>query len=244
MTFGEKLRKYRLLKGLTLKDLGKSIGFSEKTAGVRINQYEIGRAIPKMDIRSKLSRELDVDMEALSDLNIQSYKDVMYILFELEELYGLEIYQKSSSITFSLDRHSELSKCIRYWVDKKAKFKNPDDYERWKSRFFTNYSNSPPKISLGERIRMLRTRNGLSLEELGRMCCINSSTMRKYENGKRTPNDKTINRISQALDIKPVELFIYKYEEIITGDDLKLMNKDDINDSDLFLRLNNGNIYE
>lgn len=80
MTLGDKIRKYRSLNGLTQKELGLKIGFSSATADSRIRKYEKDLMAPKDDIRNKLAEALNIDIEALSDINISSYIDIMYIL--------------------------------------------------------------------------------------------------------------------------------------------------------------------
>ena len=42
MTLGKKIRKYRMLRGMTQKELGLAFGFSEATADSRIRKYESG----------------------------------------------------------------------------------------------------------------------------------------------------------------------------------------------------------
>ena len=42
MAIGERIRFFRNLKGYTQKGLGQLVGFSEKTADIRIAQYEAG----------------------------------------------------------------------------------------------------------------------------------------------------------------------------------------------------------
>jgi transcriptional regulator with XRE-family HTH domain len=85
MTLGNKIRKYRQLIGLTQKELGLMAGFSEATADSRIRKYESDAMAPKTAIRQKLADALDVDLPALSDLDISSHEDVMQALFQLEE---------------------------------------------------------------------------------------------------------------------------------------------------------------
>ena len=45
MAMGERIRFFRKRKGLTLKGLGMAMGFPEKSADVRIAQYESGSLI-------------------------------------------------------------------------------------------------------------------------------------------------------------------------------------------------------
>ena len=40
---------------------------------------------PKTEIRNKLADALDVDLSALSDINIQTYEDIMHTLFCLKK---------------------------------------------------------------------------------------------------------------------------------------------------------------
>ena len=47
MTLGNKIRKYRILNGLTQKELGHKVGFSEETADSRIRKYESDLMAPK-----------------------------------------------------------------------------------------------------------------------------------------------------------------------------------------------------
>ena len=72
MTVGEKIRKYRMLKGWTQKELGLKVGFSAATADSRIRKYESDAMAPKADIRTKLADALGVDLSALSDVNVST----------------------------------------------------------------------------------------------------------------------------------------------------------------------------
>ena len=56
MTVGEKIKKYRQLKGMTKRELGVAVGFKESTADVRINQYESDRMVPRGDSVKETTR--------------------------------------------------------------------------------------------------------------------------------------------------------------------------------------------
>ena len=47
MAIGERIRFLRNLRGMTQKYLGFAIGFPEKTADIRMAQYESGTRTPK-----------------------------------------------------------------------------------------------------------------------------------------------------------------------------------------------------
>ena len=71
--------------------MGEKVGFSSKTADSRIRKYEKNIIAPKTEIRNKLADTLDVDLSALSDINIQTYEDVKHTLFLFEEEFDIEI---------------------------------------------------------------------------------------------------------------------------------------------------------
>ena len=151
MTLGEKIRKYRKLHGITQKQLGEEVGFKKSTADVRINQYETNKMAPKADIRAAIAAALDIDPEAISDVNISSYADIMYTFFELEEKLGMEIEKRDGRTYLSFDDNNrDIQTLITYlnlWkTQKNALLPDPEsiteeqrkNYELWKSRFIKN----------------------------------------------------------------------------------------------------------
>lgn len=47
MAIGDKIKKIRMKRDMTQKELGLAIGFNEKTADVRMAQYESGTGYQK-----------------------------------------------------------------------------------------------------------------------------------------------------------------------------------------------------
>ena len=148
MTLGEKIKKYRLMKNLTQKDLGIKVGFSAATADSRIRKYEKDIMAPKNDIRQKIADALDIDLSALSDINIESYEDIMQILFLFEENLGMEIERKDGKTHLIFDdNNKDIEKFISYlyiWHSQKKNLISTSDtisteemykYKIWKSRF-------------------------------------------------------------------------------------------------------------
>ena len=145
MKLGNKIRKYRQLNNLSQKELGMKVGFSAATADSRIRKYESDAMAPKADIRAKLAEALNTDVEAISDIDISSFADVMYVLFELEEKYGLQIekHDGKTSIVFE-DSNKDIETLISFlniWKGKMDSLSEEDDkhdYEVWKSHFLTD----------------------------------------------------------------------------------------------------------
>ena len=73
---GDKIHRIRDFRGMTQKQLGKAVGFDEKSADVRIAQYESGTRTPK---------------QALADDVILGAEGVMMMLFELDEHYPISV---------------------------------------------------------------------------------------------------------------------------------------------------------
>lgn len=73
MTFGEKLRKYRMEKGLTQAELAKAAGLGLKT----ITNYESGTTYPKYrEVYKTLANILGVDADHLHNENDDFMSDV------------------------------------------------------------------------------------------------------------------------------------------------------------------------
>ena len=65
MAIGERIHFFRTLRGMTQKYLGMALGFPEKSADVRLAQYENGSRTPKADLTAALAQILDVSPHAL-----------------------------------------------------------------------------------------------------------------------------------------------------------------------------------
>ena len=85
MAIGERLRFFRNLRGMTQKYLGQVVGFPEKTADIRMAQYESGSRTPKAELTESLAGALGVSPLALSVPDIDSYLGLMHTLFTLED---------------------------------------------------------------------------------------------------------------------------------------------------------------
>lgn len=165
MTVGSKIRKYRMLKGLTQKELGLMVGFSEATADSRIRKYESDAMAPKAVIRKSLADALDVDLSALSDIDISTYEDVMQVLFQFEDDFGMDIKKKDGRTYLSFrDDNAKiqtLTTFMNIWITETKKLlpdpEHADEeqkrvYALWKARFAGNveeyFSNKRKEITV------------------------------------------------------------------------------------------------
>lgn len=144
MSIGERIRFIRNLRGMTQKYLGIAAGFDEKTADVRMAQYEAGTRTPKGDLVNSLAAALEISPEALTVPNIDSDIGVMHTLFALEDLYGLKIKIIDGEICLALDKSKGTPYLSMYdmfstWQKEYDKFKRgeitKDEYDDWRYNY-------------------------------------------------------------------------------------------------------------
>lgn len=143
MAIGERIRFFRNLRGMTQKRLGMSIGFDEKTADVRMAQYESGTRTPKEKLVNELSNALDVSPKALDVPEIDSYIGLMHTLFALEDLYGLKINKIDENVCLTLDNvkssYSSMFDMLNDWQKEADKLKRgeiaKEVYDKWRYNY-------------------------------------------------------------------------------------------------------------
>ena len=104
MAIGERIKFFRNLRGMTQKYLGMRVGFPEKTADIRMAQYESGSRTPKADLTNNLANVFGISTSALTVPDIDSYNGLMHTLFTLEDLYGFRIDKLDDELCIRLDK--------------------------------------------------------------------------------------------------------------------------------------------
>lgn len=152
MAIGERIHFFRNKRGMTQKYLGQAVGFPEKSADVRLAQYETGTRTPKADLAATLAAALDVSPQALSVPDIDSYIGLMQTLFCLEDRYGLTISEADGEVCLKVNSDkgkdaAELLKMLYAWkkqVDKlNAGEVTQEDYDHWRY-YFPKYDTTQP----------------------------------------------------------------------------------------------------
>ena len=144
MAIGERIHFFRLLRGMTQKYLGMSLGFPEKSADVRLAQYETGSRTPKADLTAALAEVLDVSPHALSVPDIDSYVGLMHTLFTLEDNYGLKVTEQDGELSLQVDFRknkdaARLHEMLCSWQQAAAKLEAGEifheEYDRWRYQY-------------------------------------------------------------------------------------------------------------
>ena len=137
---GDKIHRIRDFRGMTQKQLGMAVGFDEKSADVRIAQYESGTRTPKQPLVEKLAEALDVNPNFLSGEDILCAEGVIFTLFELDERFSIEIvdHQTADGITRkAINYNSQLiDSFLREWQQRKKDLADGKiskaEYMEWK----------------------------------------------------------------------------------------------------------------
>lgn len=144
MAIGERIRFFRILRGMTQKYLGMKLGFDEKTADVRMAQYESGTRTPKTDLTKALATILSVSPQALDIPDIDSNIGLMHTLFTLEDLRGLRISEINGEICLRLDKTKDqtyegMLKMLTAWLEQAKKLESgeisKEEYDKWRYRY-------------------------------------------------------------------------------------------------------------
>ena len=144
MAIGERIHFFRTLRGMTQKHLGRLLGFPEKSADVRLAQYEVGARKPKADLTAALAKALDVSPQALDVPDIDSDAGLMHTLFTLDDTWGLEVCMCSGETHLRVNttrsaKAISLSEMLTAWAQMKEKMQNgeisPEEYARWRDYY-------------------------------------------------------------------------------------------------------------
>lgn len=124
MTLGEKIKKIRIFRNMTLKELGIAIGFNEKSADNRMTQYETNYRVPKEETLTLIAKVLDVSPIILTTKASVSLDSLIQTIFWLEET------------SFSQDK---LNSFLCEWAIKTKELNNgeitKDEYFEWKLNY-------------------------------------------------------------------------------------------------------------
>lgn len=107
---GKRIRRYRILCGMTQKALGIAVGFPQENADVRIAQYESGARTPKQNLLCKMAQVLGVSPSVLAVPRIRSNEDLCSLLIALEDECGIVLSPQSDNAEAIYESLKERSK--------------------------------------------------------------------------------------------------------------------------------------
>ena len=129
---------------MTQKYLGMLVGFPERSADVRLAQYETGSRKPKAELTAALAQALDVAPQALDIPDIDSQIGLMHTLFALEDIYGLTISETDGEVCLKISKDKgkaaeELLQMLTAWQEQAAKLTTEEisreEYDQWRYNY-------------------------------------------------------------------------------------------------------------
>ena len=144
MAIGERIHFFRIMRGMTQKYLGMLVGFPERSADVRLAQYETGSRKPKAELTSALAQALDVAPQALDIPDIDSQIGLMHTLFALEDIYGLTVSESDGKVCLKVSKDKgkaaeELLQMLTAWQEQTAKLSTEEisreEYDQWRYNY-------------------------------------------------------------------------------------------------------------
>lgn len=143
MTTAHKLKDARAFRDMTQQALSDVTEVSIRL----IQKYESDVRIPKDENLGKLTNTLRISPKALSEASIETYEDVMFMLFELEEEYGkITIEPIAGKAAICIDNRA-LTDMLFSWKQSKEE-RAAEDLREWEmtypkeERFIQNEGNS------------------------------------------------------------------------------------------------------
>lgn len=144
IAISKRIRFFRKLRGMTQKRLGLAVGFPEKTADVRVAQYEIDARGPKAALRERFAAALDVSVNALAIPDVETPAGLMHTLFVLEDIYGFQIVDSPEGLCLRLNepalpRCGQLRLALQTWytfrLEMEAGILPKTEYDQWRYNY-------------------------------------------------------------------------------------------------------------
>lgn len=161
MEVGQKIKKIRMFRCMTQRELGIRLGYDRKSADVRIAQYESGARVPKRETLSLMADILQVNILNFIRPHSGTAEDLMQLFFWLDEenrdavhLFAMEMDREKidgsshSGIALCPDaaggqpivgirfEYGKMGEYLQNWLEKKQQLENQEisekDYQEWK----------------------------------------------------------------------------------------------------------------
>lgn len=129
---------------MTQKEPGKAVGFSSRTASVRIAQYETGARTPKPELLKQILDALNVSADALTIPDLENAACLMHTLFALEDARFFNVFSLAGNIELWSDIEDEsvplaVRTMLKTWAELRVKYLcgeiTSEEYDQWRYNF-------------------------------------------------------------------------------------------------------------
>ena len=136
-TLGERIRYYRMRKGMTQKQLAELCGITEPA----IRNYELDNRIPNYDTLNTIANALNVNYFTLAEPDLSSLPGAMHVLFRMEYAHGLRPKEIDGKAVLMIDKPDQangedlLQQMLNKWLEARKRFDSGEwtekQYEDW-----------------------------------------------------------------------------------------------------------------
>ena len=162
MLLGQRIRFFRILRGMTQKQLGKLMGYTDDTADIRISQYESESRKPTGDTIDLFAKALHISPYAMCIHSFHCLEEIMHTLFALEDMYGLSVENIDGKICVSIpepscDESFVVSTFLEMWSDIAQEYREgrigKEYYDEWRYQFPYGKRPVPVEMSVKRKKR-------------------------------------------------------------------------------------------
>ena len=115
---GDRIRQIRVASGMTQSELGARVGLSSD----RVQKYENGIRKPKADLIKRFADALEVSPLALLEPTPSSPINAMYVLFALEDFFGMKVAKNGPDICLKVGSTEGIYPYMLEWLREKLKY--------------------------------------------------------------------------------------------------------------------------
>ena len=139
MTTGRRIRACRKTAGLTQKQLAEAVGLTESA----VRNYELDIRTPKNDQIKAMAKAMKVAPAALAEFRVASAREVLEVLFRLEDTLGFMPDEHADKMGIGIDPHAKLAPkmdvALKAWKSMRDKLEAGEvsqaEYDAWKASF-------------------------------------------------------------------------------------------------------------
>lgn len=155
MIKGDRIRIIRKSKGLTQKQLGHMLGFSNNSADIRVTQYETGSRNPKGKTLDDLASALNVNKLAIDIPEINTKEELCHLFFALEDEFGVTVSNLDFELCLTLDTKNSNYETVHNFLKEWYNMKSALDSGEITKEYYDSWRYKYPKSRIKETQRKL-----------------------------------------------------------------------------------------
>lgn len=206
---GEALRVLRQQRGLTLQELADRAGLSRSY----LSEIERGKKQPSIKVLETIASALNVSLEVLVSQETEGEVGLGGKLRLAREREGMTVAEVAEAVGISPGYLGE--------IERGQSLPAVDTLRELATVVSLPLSQALQCGTMGDKVKMLRERLGLSRAELAQMAAVSPSFVAQLENNRTQASLPTLRHISECLGVSPCYLIL---EDDSAEETIRLLN--------------------